>query len=208
MKARYLGMNYRNVQGYMIDLNRLQENQTVDYQVNATREVNQSKEEIEQMGILGISITKAPTTTRYYEGETEADLSGGELSIVFKNGSTKTIPMVDDMESTIHDGKVIVRCFGKTAKFPVYITKAGGEFGKSQGSTVNNQEEPFTEKSYDRFLAKMHTEEKKKQEPQVIYHGQYPYVRAEWVFSPFYSNTEELRFVDDKELEDIFDDNI
>lgn len=165
------------------------------------------------VSILGISVSKMPLLTRYLEGEIEPDLSGGELSIVYSDGSTKTIPMVDDMESWIKDDKVYIKCLGKTAKFHIYVVRST----LKQESQKNIEISDISQS--DRALySQKHTQEntatysllasqKQPMANPVITNGDYKYLNAQWITKPFYSSTSSIRFVADKELEEIYEDS-
>lgn len=160
--------------------------------------------------ILGISVSKIPFLTIYLEGETEPDLSGGELSIVYEDGSTKVIPMVDDLECYIRDDKVVVRCFGKMAKYPIQIVRQRG-----LSNTTSRSENTLSEMTdASRLTSAVVVTEAGRPEPivgkaskrrPVVMNGKYKYVNADWVVKPYYSSTDKFRFVNDLDLEEIYE---
>lgn len=149
--------------------------------------------------ILGISVSKIPSVTRYMDGETEPDLSGGELSIVYADGTTRTIPMVDDMESYIKDDRVYIKCLGKTAKFPITVVKSANA--------------PKIEEVYVSPNTELSSPEPIVQQPEISVEVKTPvaipthkggkYLDRDWVVAPFYAGTSKLRFGSDDELEEI-----
>jgi len=76
--------------------------------------------------IVAISIAKRPNRQRYLLGDSEVDLTGGKLDLIYSDGSVGQIDMISDSDvfidsSAVGQGEVKFTCLGKTISFYVEV---------------------------------------------------------------------------------------